>query len=421
MATNRFGIDLAQIYQQKADLKGSQTRNKMASLQLGEAERKIAERPEKEAAAKKRNLMVTDLRQKAVGGDQQARDQLLVIDSSAKDFIDHIDQANDKQANQAKENIEQMGRMLNVVRNTQDPAQREVKYQQARSMLPKETQAKMSLNYSDNEIDLTLAKLGLMADVAEHKVLKFGGEDILYKDGKEIGRERTATKAPLVSVNTGGDKKESEKLAELRVKRLDEIQQKAIQAEESIEAISQIRAIDLDTGLGIETRGQIAKVWDAMGGDGKALTGVDPSDVQKFKAVALKQVLDVMASQKGPQTDQDAQRIEKTVASLGNTREANDFVLDAATSIANRKIEQAMFYENYLEENETVKGADAQWRDFKSKTPMVSDVIKDPESGRPLFFYQFKSMMEGKADDQGQPFSSDDITEAWRRMNIGAK
>lgn len=413
MAANRFGIDVGELYRTKEAIEGSRTRNRMAKLQLGEAEREIEQRPIREAEAKKRNIMVTDLKEKAVGGDQAARDKLLVIDSTTKEFITHIDNASAEQAKQAQENIDQMGRMLGVVQRVTDPTEREAKYQQAKSMLPESVQLKMPKNYDENKADLTLAKLGLMADVAEHKVLTFGGEDILYKGGREVERSVRPEKKPLVSVNTGGAKKEGEKLAELRVKRLDEIQQKAIAAEDQIEAINQIKTIDLDTGLGVETRGQIAKVWDAIGGDGEALTGVDPSDVQKFKAVATKQVLDIMATQKGPQTDQDAARIEKAVANLGNTKEANDFVMDAATAIANRKIEQAAFYENFLEDNGSLKGASNEWRDFKVKTPMVSEVVKDPETGTPVFFYQFREKMAQRN------YSDQDIVVAWRRMNAG--
>ena len=201
MAANQYGIDVGQLFRDKENIQGTRTRNKMAALQLGEAEREIEQRPIREAAEKKRNIMVTDLKQKAVGGDQAARDKLLVIDSTTKDFITHIDNADAKQAKQAQENIDQMGRMLGVVQQVTDPVQREAKYQQAKSMLPEATQAKMAKNYNENEVDLTLAKLNLMADVAEHKVLAFGGEDILYKDGKEIGRANRPVKS---GTGTGG-------------------------------------------------------------------------------------------------------------------------------------------------------------------------------------------------------------------------
>lgn len=420
MAANRFGIDVGQLYRDQENIKGARTRNKMASLQLGEAEREIEQRPIREEATKKRNNMLTDLRQKAVSGDDDASRKYLAVGGDPS-FLEAVGKMDDRQLEESKNAIDEKGRMLATVRNAA-PERQEGLYQQMLSMLPDDSKANMPQNYDPNFVDLSLSKMIAMDKILENpKVVRVGGEDVTYQRGREIGREQTAAKAPLVSVSTGGDKKESEKLAELRVKRLDEIQQKAIQAEESIESINQIRAIDLDTGLGVETRGQIAKVWDAMGGNGKELTGVNPSDVQKFKAVATKQVLDIMASQKGPQTDQDAARIEKAVANLGNTKEANQFVMDAAIGIANRKIEQSAFYENFLEENDTVKGADSAWRDFKSKTPMVSDVVKDPVSGNPLFYYQFKTMMMNKQNKQGQQFTQDDINEAWRRMNIGAK
>ena len=211
MAANRFGIDVGQLFRDKENIQGARTRNKMAALQLGEAEREIEQRPIREAAEKKRNIMVTDLKQKAVGGDQAARDKLLVIDSTTKDFITHIDNADAKQAKQAQENIDQMGRMLGVVQQVTDPVQRESKYQQAKSMLPEATQAKMAKNYNENEVDLTLAKLNLMADVAEHKVLAFGGEDILYKGEQEIGRAKRPVKSGT-GTGSGGLKSGDESL-----------------------------------------------------------------------------------------------------------------------------------------------------------------------------------------------------------------
>jgi hypothetical protein len=216
MAANRFGIDVPQLYKDKENIQSARTRNKMSALKLGEAEREIEQRPIKEAAAKKRNAMVTGLREKAIGGDQGARDRLLVIDSTAKEFIAHIDKANEKQANQAKENVEQMGRMLFVVNKEPDPNKREEKYQHARSMLPKATQAKMPKNYNENEVTLTLAKLGLMADIAEYKVLKHGGESLLTKGGEIVERSQVPNKASGGSRSGGGAWKGSTSINTMR-------------------------------------------------------------------------------------------------------------------------------------------------------------------------------------------------------------
>ncbi len=193
MPANRFGIDVGQLYREKEAIEGARTRNKLSALQLSEAQRAVDERPIREAQTQKRNAMVTDLKQKAIGGDKDARDKLLVIDSSTKAFMDHIDKADAKQAAQAQENIEQMGRMVSVVRNVKDPEQREAKYQQAKGMLPQEIQAKWPKNYNQNDVDLTLAKLKLMSDVAEYKVLKHGDESLLVKGGDIVERKSTTS------------------------------------------------------------------------------------------------------------------------------------------------------------------------------------------------------------------------------------
>lgn len=419
MAANQYGIDLGEIYRTTAAVKGARARNRLADLQLQETEREIKERPEKERKALERKNILTGLRQKAVAGDENAAQQLLALDpEGGATFIDAVSKMDERKRKAAQRSVDEMGQLSAYVLQGSTPEEQERRYQVVYQGVSPDVQAKLPEQFNPQFMELSLSKAMAMDKILENpKAIQVGGEDVVYQQGREIERAKRPVKqaSPLVTVSTGGDKKESEKLAELRVKRLDEIQQKAIAAEEQLEGINQIRAIDLDTGLGVETRGQIAKVWDALGGDGKALTGVDPSDVQKFKAVVTKQVLDIMATQKGPQTDQDAARIEKAVANLGNTKEANSFIMDSATAISNRKIEQASFMERYLEDKGSLKGADNAWRDFKVKTPMVSDVIKDPNSGAPVFYYQFREKMSQKG------YSDSDIVEAWRRMNAGGQ
>jgi len=419
MAANQYGIDLGDLYRTTEAVKGARTQNRLSQLQLDETEREIADRPAKEAEVLERKNLLSGLRQKAVGGDVSAQQQLLALDpEGGATFIDAVTKMDDRKIKATQRSVDEMGKLAGYVLQGKTTEEQSRRYQLMYQGVSPEVQSKLPEAFDPQFMEMSLSKAMAMDKILENpKSIQVGGEDVVYKGGREVERKArpVKTSSPLVSVNTGGDKKESEKLAELRVNRLDEIQQKAIAAEEQIESINQIKAIDLDTGLGVETKGQIAKVWDSLGGDGKALTGVDPSDVQKFKAVATKQVLDIMATQKGPQTDQDAARIEKAVANLGNTKEANDFVMDSAIAIANRKIEQSAFMERYLEDNGSLKGADTKWRDFKVKTPMVSDVVKDPNTGSPVFFYQFRDKMYQRN------YSDQDIVEAWRRMNAGGE
>lgn len=378
MAANQYGIDLGEIYRTVETVKGARTQNKLASLQLSQAE-KQGEIQNK----------LSGIRTKAVTGDVSAQQELLSLDpKQGPAFIEAIGKMDDRQRQNTKNNIEQIGQISSFVLSGSDLAEQQRRYALARSNMNPDAVKNLPEQYDPEFMQYSLAKATSMDKLlATPQKISAGGVDKVYKLGQEISSEPTPAKAPLVQL--GGDKKESEKLAELRVNNLGKLQEVAITAEDQLESLNQLKAIDISTGLGVETRGEIARVWDAMGGDGKALTGVDPSDTEKFRAVATKQVIDLMATQKGPQTDSDAKRIERATVKLGNTPEANEFIISSASAIANRKIEQAAFYENFLEENGTLKGADREWRSFKQKTPMLSDVIKHPETGLPAFFYQF--------------------------------
>ena len=217
--------------------------------------------------------------------------------------------------------------------------------------------------------------------------------------------------APQTVIDLGGSTEQKE-LAKLDVGEYKTIKEASAQAYSQLESINQIRAIDTDTGFGTEVKAKAAKVINFLGGDGEALTGVNISDIEKFNAVAEKQVLGVMESQKGPQTDQDADRIKRTVAGIENTKEANGFILNSMEAISNRKIEQEEFWTDFLDKNNrSLKGVTRAWNQYKRSTPMVSDVINNPETGNPMFFYQFRDRYRGKDYDDTE------IVEAWRVRN----
>jgi len=72
-------------------------------------------------------------------------------------------------------------------------------------------------------------------------------------------------------------------------------------------------------------------------------------------------VLTKQIAQKGPQTEADAKRMELTVASLGNTREANAAIIKFAKAQAKRTIQQQEFYDNWWRKYRTYEGADQEW------------------------------------------------------------
>lgn len=215
-----------------------------------------------------------------------------------------------------------------------------------------------------------------------------------------------------VNIDTKGAGKEAEKIAEQRVTFFSQLQEKGLQAEEQNVGLSQVENIDVKTGFGEEAKGQLARVFNSLGVNGNSLTGVDPANIQAMNAVTGKLVLDVMAAQKGPQTDADRAGIAKTLPTIQNEALANKFTINSLKAINFRKMEMRDFYEKFLDDNQTLKGADREWASFKQKTPLLSDNIKDPETGLPMFFHEFKQ----KATERNPNASPEQIVNAWREL-----
>lgn len=112
------------------------------------------------------------------------------------------------------------------------------------------------------------------------------------------------------------------------------------------------------TGFGTEAQTAAASVLAALGVE-KAKDFATNS--QTFLANASQAVLQRQLEQKGPQTEADAQRITQTGAQLGNTPEANRFLLDVAREQLKRDVEQRDFYSKWFTKNKTYDGAEDAW------------------------------------------------------------
>jgi hypothetical protein len=161
----------------------------MASLQLGEAERKIEQRPILEREAKERKNVLTGLRQKAVTGDDTAQRQLLAFDpEGGASFIKSVGEMDDRQINATKLKVDEMGRMAATVINAAPEKQAKL-YLQMLSTLPPESVAKMPKELDLNFLEISLSKAMAMDKILDNpKSVQLGGEDILYKQGREIDR-----------------------------------------------------------------------------------------------------------------------------------------------------------------------------------------------------------------------------------------
>jgi len=129
------------------------------------------------------------------------------------------------------------------------------------------------------------------------------------------------------------------------------------------------------------------------------------SDGQSFVGTMQNLVLTKMQAQKGPQTENDAKRIEATLANLGNTPEARDFLLRASDALAYEDIQKRDFYESHRGEKGTLAGANMNWRAFRNQVPFMG---VSPNTGKPVFFAEFADANRGK------PQSA--LIEAWKKQ-----
>ena len=130
---------------------------------------------------------------------------------------------------------------------------------------------------------------------------------------------------------------------------------------------------------------------------------------QKFQGLMGNILAAKLALQKGPQTNEDANRMERTMANLGNTKEARIFFIKSMTALNNRTIEKAAFYENWETQKGSIKGAEKEWQKSISKMPLIA-IRKTADGGnQPILYNEFL-----KESQKANPaYSNSEIKEIW--------
>lgn len=191
MAANQYGIDLGQIYRTKEAVEGARTQNRLADLKLGEAERQVAERPKKEAAAQERRNVLTGLRKEAAGGDVSAQEQLLALDpEGGAQFIDALGKMDKRKREATQQTVEEMGQLSGYVLQGKTPEEQARRYELVRQGVSPEIQEKLPEEYNPRFMELSLSKAMAMDKLLENpKAVRVGNEDVVYKGGREIERK----------------------------------------------------------------------------------------------------------------------------------------------------------------------------------------------------------------------------------------
>lgn len=214
MAANQYGIDLGDLYRTTEAVKGARTQNRLSQLQLDETEREIAERPAKEAAALERKNLLTGLRQKAVGGDVSAQQQLLALDpEGGATFIDAVTKMDDRKIKATQRSVDEMGQLSAYVLQGKTPEEQARRYQLMYQGVSPEVQSKLPEQYDPQFMELSLSKAMAMDKLLENpKAIQVGGEDVVYKAGREVERKTRPVKTSGTGSDGGGVKSADESL-----------------------------------------------------------------------------------------------------------------------------------------------------------------------------------------------------------------
>ena len=157
------------------------------------------------------------------------------------------------------------------------------------------------------------------------------------------------------------EKEERGARGKLLVKQYESVADAAKLAARTLPALeTQERILDsgFKTGFGTDAQKAGASVLAALG---VPEAGKFATDAQTFLAATQQAVLQRQLEQKGSQTEADAKRITQTGAQLGNTSDANKFIVSTAKAQLKRDVAQRNFYDKWWKENQTYDGAEDAW------------------------------------------------------------
>ena len=113
-------------------------------------------------------------------------------------------------------------------------------------------------------------------------------------------------------------------------------------AQNTINSVKILRGLNLETGFGADAKAAASSVLASAGVKGAEKYA---TDAQIFKTEGAKQLLNVLASQKGVASETDAKNAAQTYAKFANTPQANQFIFDLAEAMAMQDQRKASYFQ----------------------------------------------------------------------------
>lgn len=232
------------------------------------------------------------------------------------------------------------------------------------------------------------------------------GQEILESttgDKKAVG---TPDKGVSVNVTNKGDEAGAIESAKYNVKHFEEIDKKAIAAEDTINAMEILGGIDVTTGALEPVKATASKYIEALGWDPASFGLQGATDVQKVNAILGQVVLKRAESMKGNLSDKDVKFLMQTVPSIAQTPEAYRFIIRATLAMEKRTLEHRNFLMEYQGKYDTLKGAESAWQRFISEHPVA---MKSSKTGETVFVDEYMKKRGGED-------TPDKLLADWREM-----
>ena len=280
------------------------------------------------------------------------------------------------------------------------------------------------------EVD-TAVGMGLMKRRAAAKTIEVYNEETGQNEirvleangqlGRMVGQSKRGEAKQTINVGSG-ETTEMKELSKAQVLRYSKGQEKGDVARDMIFSLDKLYAMDdLNTGALAPLQQSLGQMANALGMNDdliKTYLNTNVSQGQTFIAETASMILKIMATQKGPQTNEDRIQIAKTIADLGNTPEANRFINNSARAIARRDINRAEFEQEHYDRTNSVKGSTQAWRKSIGGVPMISKHQRD-SVGLPLFYHDFFDAVKNAPENEN--VSNKDILKEWKKQEAEAK
>ena len=384
----------------RAQLDSNQTSNRLAERSLGLQENRFAREVAQDDRTQARNVRVNELTPAALNatpGSPESRTALTELAAADPKRAAEIQKfaaglaESDKAAVEAKN--EELARPLVAFLNTPDE-QKAALYPQLLqiteaaggdiSALPPQfsPEAMAALEFEGRQ----------MMALSDALAVSFPKSDVVSSEREAQLKRINASKGPLVKIEAEKQQLEENKaFGKSLVARFDLAQTNADGAEQAIEQLSLAQSIPIQSGALEPLKAKAGALGEAMGFSPEALESAglgQATTAQAFTGIMQNLVLTKMQAQKGPQTENDAKRIERTLSNLGNTDAAREFLIRSAIALEQRKVAKRDFMSEWKADpskGNTFEGAERGWRKEQARAPL----FKVGASGLPLFFQEF--------------------------------